>query len=234
MDAITEVEKLTAAQQLTMTFIPSSKVDMMSNGEDQSFQCQGLRHIIHHCPHISCHECDELEHMVMDCPHRISTSETLAWHHKVHRNCYKRSNSGKTEKEETGPDHSLDTANIITPAIMTCTEATTNHNNGSGHQGHSHRSQCDTPHQSHCKSSTHHNSSGHHSQDHSRLHSQPPYQLLKYTSHQKGSHSLGSYSSQRSQKSHQRRNMKVQIEEPSSDFYSSDDHSTDSGEDSES
>ena len=33
-DAITEVEKLNAAQQLTVTIIPSSMVNMMSNKED--------------------------------------------------------------------------------------------------------------------------------------------------------------------------------------------------------
>ena len=38
----------------------------------------------------------------------------------------------KTEKEETGPDHSPDTANIIAPAILTCTESTPDHNNGTG------------------------------------------------------------------------------------------------------
>ena len=36
------------------------------------------------------------------------------------------------EKIETDPDHSLDTANTIAPGIMTCTEATLNHNNGTG------------------------------------------------------------------------------------------------------
>ena len=36
----------------------------------------------------------------------------------------------ETEKEETGPDHSL--ANIIAPAIMTCTEAAPDYNNGIG------------------------------------------------------------------------------------------------------
>ena len=48
----------------------------------------------------------------------------------------------------------------------------------------------------------------------------------------KGSYSSGSYSSQGNQKSHLRRNTKVQIEEPQLDYYSSDDHSTDSGEES--
>ena len=40
--------------------------------------------------------------------------------------------TGKTEKEETGPDHSVGTANIVAPAIVTCTEAAPNHNNGTG------------------------------------------------------------------------------------------------------
>ena len=38
----------------------------------------------------------------------------------------------KTKKEETSPNHSVDTENFIAPAIMICTEATPNHNNGTG------------------------------------------------------------------------------------------------------
>ena len=38
-DAISEVEKLQAAQQLTTTLLPSSTVNMMSNEGDQCFQC---------------------------------------------------------------------------------------------------------------------------------------------------------------------------------------------------
>ena len=38
--------------------------------------------------------------------------------------------TGKTKKEKTSPDHSLDTANILAPAIMTCTEDAPNCNNG--------------------------------------------------------------------------------------------------------
>ena len=36
------------------------------------------------------------------------------------------------EKVETDPDHSLDTADIAAPAVVTCTEATPDHNNGKG------------------------------------------------------------------------------------------------------
>ena len=48
-DAISEVEKLQAAQQLTAILLPSSTVNVMSNKEDQCFQCQELGHIAHHC-----------------------------------------------------------------------------------------------------------------------------------------------------------------------------------------
>ena len=39
-DAISEVEKLNAVQQLTAMIIPPSTVKMMSNEEDCCFQCQ--------------------------------------------------------------------------------------------------------------------------------------------------------------------------------------------------
>ena len=44
-DAITEVEKLNAAQQLTTTILPASMVNMMPNKDDQCFQCQEPGHI---------------------------------------------------------------------------------------------------------------------------------------------------------------------------------------------
>ena len=50
VDTISEVEKLQAVQQLTATLLPSSTVNVMSNKEDQCFQCQELGHITHHCP----------------------------------------------------------------------------------------------------------------------------------------------------------------------------------------
>ena len=70
-DVISEVEKLQAAQQLTATLLPSSTVNVMSNEEDQCFQCQELCHIVHHCPNVCCFECDEYGHIAADCPDRI-------------------------------------------------------------------------------------------------------------------------------------------------------------------
>ena len=38
-DAISEVEKLQAAQQLTITLLPSSTVNVTSREDDKCFQC---------------------------------------------------------------------------------------------------------------------------------------------------------------------------------------------------
>ena len=46
-DAISEVEKLQAAQQLTASLLPSSIVNVMTNEGDQCFQYQELGHLAH-------------------------------------------------------------------------------------------------------------------------------------------------------------------------------------------
>ena len=51
-DAISEVEKLHATQQLTATLIPSSTVNVMSHEEGHCFQFQESGHIAHHCPNV--------------------------------------------------------------------------------------------------------------------------------------------------------------------------------------
>ena len=52
VDAISEVEKLQAAQQLTIALLPPSTVNVMSSEDDKCFQCQELGHMACHCPHI--------------------------------------------------------------------------------------------------------------------------------------------------------------------------------------
>ena len=44
-DAISEVEKLQTALQLTATLLPSSMVNIMSQEKDHCFQCQESGHI---------------------------------------------------------------------------------------------------------------------------------------------------------------------------------------------
>ena len=51
-DAISEVEKLQAIQQLTATLTLSSTVNVMSQEEHRCFQCQELGHIACHCPSV--------------------------------------------------------------------------------------------------------------------------------------------------------------------------------------
>ena len=71
----------------------------------------------------------------MDCPHRIPPQgyqDHTTRHTEIATADLALGTTGKTEKEWTSPDHSLDTADIIAPVITTCTEAASNHNNGTG------------------------------------------------------------------------------------------------------
>ena len=85
-DTISEVEKLQAAQKLTATLLPSSTVNVMSNKEDQCFQCQELGYNTHHCLNVQCFECDEYGHIAADCPDRIPPSGMPAHDKTQHSN----------------------------------------------------------------------------------------------------------------------------------------------------
>ena len=82
----------------------------------------------------------------------------------------------------------------------------------------------DTPHH---RSSMHRSSSAY-SRDHSRTYSRSAYKPTKKTSHQSSSHSRRSQA-----KTHTKRNSRVTIDDPQMDYYSLDDHSSDSEEDSD-
>ena len=94
-DAIKEVEKLQAAQQLTATLLPLSSVNVMSSDDDKCIQCKELGHMAHHCPCIKCFDCDEYGHVTADCSDKIPLSGTPARHRNAHSNarCYHRSTS---------------------------------------------------------------------------------------------------------------------------------------------
>ena len=83
-DAIREVEKLQAAQQLITTLLPSSTVNVMSSDNDKCFQCQESGHMACHCPHIKCFDCNEYGHVATDYPDKIPSSGTPAWHRNNH------------------------------------------------------------------------------------------------------------------------------------------------------
>ena len=79
-EAIKEVEKLQAAQQITSTLLPTLSVNTMSSNNDRCFQCQEVGHMASYCPHIWCYDCDNYGHVAMDCPDKILPSGTLACH----------------------------------------------------------------------------------------------------------------------------------------------------------
>ena len=77
-EAIQEVEKLQATQQITSSLLPTSSVNTMSSDNDRCFQCQEIGHMACYCPHIWCYDCDNYGHVAMDCPDKIPPSGTLA------------------------------------------------------------------------------------------------------------------------------------------------------------
>ena len=106
--AISEVEKLTAVQQLTAMITPLSTVNMVSNDADHCFKCQEQGHIAGNCPNSRCFKCDEYGHIVMDCPHRIPSLGTPAKHHQPepHKSCHTRSSSRHHHKDRDRQSHS--------------------------------------------------------------------------------------------------------------------------------
>ena len=79
-EAIREVEKLQAAQQLTSSLLPVSSVNAMSSDQERCFQCQEIGHMACYCPHIRCYDCNNYGHVAMDCPDKILPSGTPAHH----------------------------------------------------------------------------------------------------------------------------------------------------------
>ena len=93
VEAIKEVEKLQAAQQITSTLLPTSLVNTMSSDNDRCFQCQETGHMACYCLHIWCFDCDKYEHVAMDCPDKIPPLGTPAHHRSNATNRHDRSSS---------------------------------------------------------------------------------------------------------------------------------------------
>ena len=126
-DAISEVEKLQAAQQLTATLLPSSTVNVMSNEGDQCFQWQELGH----CPNVCCFKCDEYGHIAVDCPDRIPPSGSPACHKRQQshtRHCARStSQHHQTGTHIAGQDHSYTSADIEVTVTIIHTEVILDH-----------------------------------------------------------------------------------------------------------
>ena len=92
-EAIKEVEKLQATQQITSSLLPASSVNTMSSNNDRCFQCQEIGHMAHYCPHIRCYDCNNYGHVAMDCPDKIPPSGTPSRHRTDNRDRNRRSSS---------------------------------------------------------------------------------------------------------------------------------------------
>ena len=175
-DAIREVERLQAAQQLTAILLPSSTVNVMLSEDDKCFQCQELGHMAHHCPNIRCFNCNEYGHVATDCPDRIPPSGTPACHKKHH-------SSMRHWTRSTSKHHHRDRHRFSRSRSHSHTHRYRSHSQNTSHRSHSrsyHRYpnrstshhqysntyhyQCNTPH----RRSSLHRSSSVHSRDHSR------------------------------------------------------------------
>ena len=77
-EAIKEVERLQAAQQITSTLLPTSLVNTMSSDNDRCFQCQETCHMACYCLHIWCYDCDNYRHVAMD--FQIRYCHLAHWH----------------------------------------------------------------------------------------------------------------------------------------------------------
>ena len=92
-EAIKELEKLQAAQQIMSTLLPTSSVNTMSSDNDRCFQCQEVGHMACYYPHTCCYDCNNYGHVAMDCPDKIPPSGTPSHHRTNNRDRNRRSSS---------------------------------------------------------------------------------------------------------------------------------------------
>ena len=208
----------------------------MSNEGDQCFQCQELGRIAHHYPNIRCFHCDEYGHIAANCPDRIPPSgiptdqkrhcfNTRHCTRSTSRHCHRDRHRYNSSKSQSHP----------------CNYQSHSQNSSHSHRGHSisyHRS----PHRStshNCHSSSYgyhhdmphrrlstHRSSSTHSRDCSRSKTCTPYKPSKTAS------SRPSTNSSRITVKHQdMKHKNVTIDEPQSEYYSSEPASSDSKDD---
>ena len=224
-------------QQLTATLLPSSAINVMSNEEDQCFQLQELGHITHHCQNVCCFECDEYGHIVVDCPDKIPPSGTPACHQRQNsntRHCT-RSTSRHHHQDQYRHNRSRSQSQPHRYRSHSC------HNPYRGHSRSHHRESrchcrstlqccypsafcyhCDTSHQRSSSS----RSSSTHSRDCSRSRLCTAYKPSKKTLSKSSSSS-----SRTAGKPLDRNHQRVMIDDPQTDYYSTDDTSSDCKDD---
>ena len=236
MEAIKEVEKLQAAQQITSTLLPSL-VNTMSSDNDRCFQCQEVGHMACYCPHIWCYDCDNYGHVAMDCPDKIPLSGTLACRrtdtNDRHERSSSRCHSHYRHSHHGHKDRSRFSCSRSHPCIhryrsSSCKDSCRSHSRSFHRSSHCsishHRSSnsychcCNTP---HSRPSSHRNVSLDDSRCRHKCRKQH-YRLAQGSS---------STSQAPSWKHKDKRHKQVTIDDPPSEYYSSDDSDSDSEDD---
>ena len=233
-DAIMGVVKLQAAQQLTATLLPLSTVNVMLSEDAQCFQCQESGHMACHCPSVRCFNCDEYGHVVADCPDKIPPSGTPPHHGKQHSGMRHWTRSTSRHSHRDRHRFSRSRSHLCTHRYRSHSWNNSQRSHSRSYHRHPHRStSChrypntyhywqDTPHR---RSSSHSSSSAH-----SRVCSRSRPHTLHKTSWTASS--KPSYSSNKTPWKHRdKKYKKVTTDDPLSDYYSSDELSSDSEED---
>ena len=237
-ETIKEVEKLQAAQQITSTLLPTSLVNTMSSDNDKCFQCQETGHMACYCPHIRCFNCDKYGHVAMDCPDKIPPSGTPAHHRGNTTSRHDRSSSRHhSHNRHSHHDYqdrhrfSHSRSHSHNPRYRSNSHHDSHRScSQSFHRPSHHSSSCHRSSSSYwyCHDTPHHRSSSHRnlSQDDSR--SQPH---KSHRQHYKPAQGSSSSSQTMPWKNKDRRHKQVTIDDPSSEYYSSDDQDSDSEDD---
>ena len=218
--------------------MPSSTVNIISHEKHHCFQCQESSQIACHCPNVWCFKCDVYGHIAMDCPHRIPPSGTPAHNH--------RPKSHSCHHTRSASCHSHDDR-------YRCSRSRSQSHPCRYHS----KSHCDS--YGGCSRSHHRDNRCHHRNSHTQtlihiiltmtLHTvdhlptdalqltqditadhalNQPTKPTKKTSHQSSSHFRRSHG-----KIYTKRNLRFTIDNPQTDFSSSDDHTSDSEENSD-
>ena len=207
----------------------------MSSDNNKCFQCQETGHIAHYCPHIRCFDCDKYGHVAADCPDKIPPSGTPA-------HCRSNTTSRHDRSSSRHYNHTRCSHHDYKDRHRFSRSQSWSHNHGyrssshhDSHRSHSrsfhrpshhsyscHRSsssylyQYDLP---HCRSSSHRNVS----QDDCRS-----WPDKSHKQHYKLAQGSSSSSQTTPWKDKDRRRKQVTIDNPPSEYYSSDDQDSDS------
>ena len=233
-DAIREVEKLQAAQQLTSNLLPPSSVNILSSDDGRCLQCQETGHIAHYCPHIRCFDCDNYGHVAVDCPNKILPSGIPAQcrdnnTRKCDRSTSQNNNCNRHHYHDHQDRHRFSRSHNPRYRSNSCSDSHRSHSRSfhwpSCNSTSCHRSWStyhywwDTPHSrsSSCRSFSRDN-------NRSRTHTYNKH-------HHKISTRPSSSSNQTPLKTKDRKYKQVTIDDPPSEYYSSDEQDSDSEDD---